>query len=183
MNLDTLPGNTVLLLLSLLSSADAANEAQKAARAAEVIRLREEMERLAARGVWVGVERAYEQMADDPSDLRSADHVLAAQAAMTLGDVGSARERIEQALRVVTDEHLASWRDQIDERFVHVQLEGERIELVRGMTRPDALAAFRFAQAELERTGAFDGMLSYGIYSVGGRTLVLAGPGELNGSE
>ncbi|MCA9489034.1 MAG: hypothetical protein KC621_03910 [Myxococcales bacterium] len=173
----------MLLLLTVLQPADAANEAQKSARAAEVIRLRDEMERLAARGVWVGVERAYEQMERSEVELRSADHVLAAQAAMTLGDVGSARERIEHALAVVADDHLAGWRDEIDARFVHVQLEGPDLELVRGMTRPDALAAYRFAQTELARTGVFDGMLSYGVYEVGGRTLVLAGPGELNGSE
>jgi hypothetical protein len=93
----------VLLLLPLLAVAEAAGPALPA-DLAEADRLREDLELMAARAVWDGVERAYlALMALEARGvvLTVEDHRQGAQAAITRGEIAAARERLVRARSLV----------------------------------------------------------------------------------
>ena len=80
------------LLLLLLTSFTLASP-PSAAVVSEHRRLQQEIARLAERHIWVGVERTWIELLENGGEPSDDDCVHAAHAAMTAGDLATARER------------------------------------------------------------------------------------------
>jgi len=156
-------------LLLLLAMALAATPAE----VAEGERLSDEVQNLAKKGAWTGVERAYTSLIALPVEAPAKVHVLAAEAALQGGDVGACLERWERAYRVdARPEYVASY-EQVRDAHAEVYLEGRGASLVVAQAAwvPTAQAAVGFAAARIAEEGSFHGWLPAGRYLFGGSFL------------
>jgi len=156
---------TALLLAFVLA------QAGTPAEEAEGARLTDELKNLATKGAWSGVERAYTKLRELPVTVDAKVHVLAAEAALQGGDVGSCLQRWE--LAYATDprpEYVDSYR-QVRDTHVEVYLEGRGVSLVMQEASwvPSAQAAVGFAARAIAEDGEFHGWLPEGRYLFGGR--------------
>ena len=129
-----------MLLLSLALQAHAAEPSQalsyeaasvSKSQRAEYIRLSQEMERLAQRNAWSGVERAYVDCVETTHPMTITDHINGAHAARAVGDVAAEAKRL-RAAKVVLDategyelsveKDLIEWIAEIDKNYTHVFL-------------------------------------------------------------
>ena len=113
----------LLVLASLFAMSTPAHAGD--VEAAEHRQISEEMERLASRNAWSGVERNFKQLLE----LQEAGEVitydewnLGAQAARALGDMGSCRDRLAQAVKLEGKEEDIAWLEQIDKSYGPVTL-------------------------------------------------------------
>ncbi len=172
----------MLLLLPLLAVAEAAGPALPA-DLAEADRLREDLELMAARAVWDGVERAYlalMALEDRGVVLTVEDHRQGAQAAITRGEIAAARERLVRARSMVAGtlaEELSLLIDDLDSRFGQVELEVRGRKVPAGVLAvdelplaPDERAAVLFAQQRLAVDHRFVGLLPRWSYSLAGQS-------------
>lgn len=137
----------------------------------EVLRLTEEMERLAERNAWVGVERMYDQIAAAGGTSDRKILLLAADAARHTGDVVAMLDRLAKADLLLHTEEVQARMSDLLETYGRVQLVPRRR---RGVLvaderpfRPDAAAAIEHAQRVLDRD-VFDGFLPVGSYQLDG---------------
>ena len=82
--------------------------------AAELYRLEAEMDRLARRNVWKGVERTYGELLALNVPLATGDHLLAAQASQSRGEMLQAMERFEAAVKAGEVKELADGAGSVD---------------------------------------------------------------------
>ncbi|MEZ4239311.1 MAG: hypothetical protein R3F59_24785 [Myxococcota bacterium] len=153
----------------------------------EARRLSEEIEQLAARNAWTGVERTFLQLrALDPPE-RADDWLRGAESARARGDMGAVRERLARAAALRPDPAVDAWLADLDGRYGRATLRCERRRVVPLPARilgrppagwraaflleaeeppfdPDLVRAIAFARDELARTGAFAGLLPVGRY-------------------
>jgi hypothetical protein len=158
---------TWLLALTLNAFADAP----------EAVRLRQEIDRLAQREAWTGVERGYLALRATGAAPRPADLLVASAAARALGDVASARARALEAVASVEDRDAIEYLFRVDHELGQVTLRGAG-PLTPELTPwlPDEQAAVAFAQAQLANEGSFTGYLPPGTYHFGVQRLeVVAG--------
>ncbi len=158
---------------------------------AEVQRLDQEMAHLAQRAIWKGVDRKYRQL----MELKGAKvpgrlHLLGAQAARQLGDLGAAHERAQRALEAdpsdgETVEEASRWLADFLVNYGEV-----RIVLAPDFTgRPTitSIDGFGFdprlrqvlasAEAELASTRRYEGFIPLGRYRIGStRFDIFGGP-------
>lgn len=169
----------VLFLLRLAATGNAADEAvaplSPAAAEAECLRLREELQALARKNAWSGVERTYLSMlALGAAPLRGADHHAGAQAAAARGDLDLATQRLRMAL--ATGEEVPGareWLADLARRFGRIRLEGATLEAAAPPFAPDERDAVAHAAHSLQATGFFDGMLPAGRYLVDGEPVTV----------
>ncbi|MBW1880526.1 MAG: hypothetical protein JRI25_25520 [Deltaproteobacteria bacterium] len=137
---------------------------------AESVRLSRELQRLAARNHWDGVEHTYQQGVDAGAALSFEDHMVGVQAAFSRGDIGAARERLFAAnsLRAGETEVIDGlW--EIDTTYARVRLfadPGARLEPAEMPFNQHHVRAIGAARAQLEHAGTFDGYLPEGDYSL-----------------
>jgi len=74
---------------------------------AERYRLQAEMDRLARRNVWKGVERTYGELLALQVALTTGDHLLGAQASQSRGEMLQAMQRLQEAVKVGEAAHAA----------------------------------------------------------------------------
>jgi hypothetical protein len=138
---------------------------------AEYNRLSEEIQRLAQKNAWTGVERAYQSALDTGVQLSFEDNMVGAQAARQMGNVLASRSRLVAALRLQPNDPIAlAALTEIDLHFGRVALYGERTHLLvpeEASFNPDYVAAVAFASASIEATGVFEGLLPAGRYRFG----------------
>ena len=141
---------------------------------AEHRRLNEEMQKLAQRNAWTGVERNFQDLLalQKKGEVISYDEwYLGAQAARALGDMTSCRNRLASAVKVEGTEDAISWMEQIDASYHPVDLktvdrEAEASLVIKGMPfAPDQRAAVEFAQQKVETERQFVGLLPAGEYT------------------
>ncbi len=154
----------------------AAADAQAAAVAAqaEYVRLNREIEKLAARNAWVGVERAYADMLALGAAPGFDDHVAGANAARSIGDTGKARERLLAANAMREDRVVIDWLWQIDSNYGMVSLDADHGAALSAEAipfEPDQARSVEFAIRQVDETGTFHGYLPQGRYSFAGRTI------------
>jgi hypothetical protein len=166
--------------------------------AAEVLRLYDEMKKLAAKNAWSGVARYYEQveamgpegfaLATDAAGL----HTLAAEAARNAGDTRrylTLLQRTLTALAGATGDEAAARREQIEQAMaglesaygtVRISPRSEKKKaqgttLVREvMPFPvDERRSIEAAAAQLAASGSFSGMLPAGVYLLDGQTITV----------
>lgn len=140
-------------------------------RLAEYTRLTQEIQSLAKKGHWAGVERAYRAMLDTGIPPTADEYVAGAQAARQLGDVTEARQRIVLALEVLNVHELRDWLSEIDTSYGPVALYGDpgKVSLETDAIPFDPLkkAAVEHAMAEVDATGSYEGLLPAGNYRFG----------------
>ncbi len=165
----------LLLLLGTPVWADApVDPAVTASRdAAERVRLEREVVDLARRNAWDGVDRAYREIQRLGGTSDAVIHDLGAQASRALGDAWGTYQRLLLVIALagpeaVTHEVMAGYREQYG-RVIVRRVEPSPIVLTAEVPpfAPDHRAAIAWAAQQLETTGAFDGFLPIGQYTVG----------------
>jgi len=156
-----------LLLVVALGSRPAAakDEAQ-----AEHDRLSDEIENLAQRQVWTGVERKYrdlERLGDPPT---VEDLMFGATAARELGDVEHCYQRLKAAAKLKEDRQVVDWLWDIDANYGHVELltvpsHTAELSASEMPLDPNQRKAVEAAITSAETDGIFVGMLPKGNYT------------------
>lgn len=138
---------------------------------AEAVRLSVQLQSLARRDHWAGVEHVYLLALATGEPLPWQDHLAAAHAALTLGDVASARERLMLAKGAGDERTVIETLWQIDTHFTPVDLHadpGTELGVAAMPFDPQQARAVERARDQLRETGAFHGMLPLGDYALGG---------------
>jgi hypothetical protein len=165
-----------LLLALLLTAADAEEVAGDGEDGpvydhAEYIRLSEELEKLAVRNAWSGVDRMYAAIIGMGATPSPKDHLSGAHSARALGNVTGARFRLEQANQQIEDKEILDWLWDIDSNYGRVSLLADRGKVVLNMDvlpfNPDQRKAVEWAQHQISETGTFEGFLPQGDYKFG----------------
>lgn len=172
--------------LALALTAPAAYAAPSAGDA-EHQRLVEDMQRLASRNAWRGVEVSYRQMEALEAKgvaLTYADHLLGAQAARDAGDIALVKARLLRAAGVQKTDEVAIWLADIAANFGTVELDvGEatrnNLEPAEVPLAPDQRAAIDLARASLSKDRRFVGFLPIGTYAFGDRAFTVTAGGAV----
>jgi hypothetical protein len=164
---------TALLALALFASAPSV-----AAEQAEYYRLTQEMEKLAQRNAWSGVERAYERILETGVTPSFEDHLFGAHAARALGDATNARVRLVAANGLREEREVIDWLYTIDNNYGRVFLAADpgTMELVPEIMPfdPHMAKAIEYAQTQIVETGMFEGLLPKGSYTFGAEKIEVA---------
>jgi len=178
------------MLVAIGLSAPAVGHAGTAEQA-ELVRLDEDLRKLAGRNAWEGVEGIYARLRGLEAKgvkLTLQQHALGAQAALQLGHIREARGRfgLARAAGGSPDDvkRMAQSIQEIDRKYGSVQLSasGRSRKDVAVVCTPtpfatDARAAIQYATDELHLTGTFDGLLPVGSYTFGAATFVVTAQG------
>ncbi|MEQ1507768.1 MAG: hypothetical protein ABMB14_36405 [Myxococcota bacterium] len=144
----------------------------------EYVRLSEEIERLALKNAWPGVERTFVQLLETGVHPGFDDWLRGAQAARTRGDLAAVRERLAAANALREDPAVLDWLWDIDSRYGPVSLRcdpGSFLTLDVDATPmdPDLQRAIAFGRAAIHRDCAFDGLLPIGEYRLYDRVVAV----------
>ncbi len=167
-----LPALLVPLVLAMgTAAAGDPSEAPEdpALRRAEHQRLSGEMEQLARRQIWVGLEDKFRKLVALGVEPSFEDWTHGAYAARALGDAMAARDRLEAACALQEDEELLGWLRSIDSQYGRVVLTTappRSTDLVPAALpfAPDKRAAVEFAVQRVAEGGVFEGLLPAGGY-------------------
>ncbi len=136
---------------------------------AESMRLVEEMNKLAGRNAWAGVERNYDKLVALKIELSFDVHYMGAQSARYLGKTWEVYERLERAKAIDPQEEIVSSMKAIDLAYGRVDITGNPRKIT-GLTRaampfaPDERKSIEWAKTVVLETGSFYGMLPAGQY-------------------
>lgn len=152
-------------------SAGSGSDASADADAGEAQRLSEDLERLAAKDAWTGVERTFLQLQGLGVPLSFDEWIRGAQSARMRGDIGRARDRLAAANALREERSVLDWMWDIASRYGDVALRCDpgswlALEVVDAPTDPDTLKAITFARARVHDACAFEGMLPLGTYKL-----------------
>lgn len=155
--------------LLLWASAPAELMAKDAVQA-EHERLSDEIEKLASRQVWAGVERKFSEL-EKLEDVQPTfeDLLHGAHAARELGDVAAAYERLKQAAKLEGSKEVVDWLWDIDQNYGFVELVSvpPRSAVLSAELMPFDPNARKAVDAAIEsarQDGIFVGMLPKGSY-------------------
>lgn len=138
--------------------------------AAEARRLQDEMATLAKRDAWSGVHRSYGAAVATGEPLTPDSHRLGAVAALNVGDIAAASQRLQASLALKPDDELFEWKFSIDIGFAPVAIiaaPGAVLTIKERPFEPQKSAAIDHAIASVAETGTFDGLLPTGHYLIG----------------
>ena len=165
---------SLIALLLLVNPALAGSRHQ-----AEAIRLYEEIDRLAQKNAWSGVERNYRHLLQLEVDwgipVPLEQHLLAAEAARSMGDVNARWRRLSRAkIRSPVHPRVLEGMAEIFAYYGVVQLKVSKrwegpVELVaKDMPfEPDRVNAIQAARKALAEERRFHGLLPLGRYMLG----------------
>ncbi|MCK6507399.1 hypothetical protein L6R53_29215 [Myxococcota bacterium] len=160
------PALALALAFALLGpSAWAKDETQ-----AEHDRLSDEIDKLASRQVWSGVERKYRELERLGVQPTFDDLVHGATAARELGDVERCYQRLKGAAKLDATKDVVNWLWEIDSNYGHVELltvpsRAAELEVAELPFDPNQRKAVDFAMASTRQDGIFVGMLPKGAYT------------------
>lgn len=137
---------------------------------AEADRLSGEIEKLASRQVWTGVERKYRDLERLGTELSFDDLMHGATAARELGDVEHCYQRLKAAAKLEPSKDVVDWLWDIDNSYGHVELltvPSRSAELAPAEMPfdPNQRKAVTAAIDSAKQDGIFVGMLPKGKYS------------------
>ncbi len=143
-------------------------------RAAEAARISDELERLAQRNAWSGVDRLYRKLEALGVDPTLEDYMHGAYAARELGDVLIVRTRLKAAARSHQSKEIVEWLWKIDNTYGRVELvsvpqRSTTLEAAVMPFDPDQRKAVEAAIASVGDNGVFVGMLPEGEFSFSGQ--------------
>ena len=142
--------------------------------AAECKRIREEMMTLAQQEAWSGVERHYQQiLAIERSGglINGNDHMLAASASASRGDLDELVVRLTSAVDAGSAEKAQVWLETLmtQTAIIEIKLQVAGAVAIKPSTfivDQSYSAALRKAEQELLRTGEYIGRLPIGTYTI-----------------
>jgi hypothetical protein len=152
------------------SEVDGSQEAAKA----EYVRLTQDIEKLASRNAWAGVERTYLAILDTGVSPSFTDHVAGAQSSRVVGDTALTHQRLSAATELQEDSDVMDWLWEIDSNYGKVYLVCDLnpkapLVLSAGAMPFDPAMASSVRHAVSQVTGSclFDGFLPKGTYTFG----------------
>ncbi len=161
----------------------------KDAASAEHVRLSEEMNRLAGRAAWRGVDRAYRSM--EPLEKKGVgltydNHYRGAEAARELGSINNVFRRLLRAQAVDNTQDVDNWLADINANYGRVELvvpERYKLDVTLDVAQmplfPDQRTTIGQAQNTLtEERRTYDGLLPVGEYTFVDKTFVVVAGGE-----
>ncbi|NCG20428.1 MAG: hypothetical protein GWP91_15575 [Rhodobacterales bacterium] len=143
---------------------------------AEYVRLAQELEKLAARNAWVGVERTLLAMEVTGVPLDFASLLAGAHAARDKGDAAAVRARLERASKIKEQKDVLEWMWEMDTYYgkvfltcddVKKQSKRATLETSAMPFDPSQANAVRFAINVVDETCFFEGLLPGGDYRFG----------------
>lgn len=148
---------------------------------AEAQRLSDDLEKLAKRQVWTGVEKKYRDLVAIGVPLEQQDYLYGAYAARELGDVAAAYERLQAAARLGGSKEIVDWLWDIDHNYGNVDLlmvPPRSVELAcdEMPMDPNQRKAVEAAMRKAKEEGSYSGLLPKGSYTFAGQPFV-AEPG------
>lgn len=157
--------------------AEASTEAAFEPASAEQERLLRELDRLARKGQWKGVERTWGKLVARGEALPASAYTTAGDAARQRGDATEAQRRYLKAERLApesTNAALDQYRSDYGVLEVRrVEASCIRLEPGERPFDPTKAAAIDFAGGVLRETGAFRGLVPTGDYTVGGSPVTI----------
>ena len=162
----------ILLLLLLCVVGEA--RADGTVADAERVRLSVEMERLASRQAWNGVERKYIQLMELGIELEASDHLHGAHSARELGDIQGCHDRLRRVIAIDATREVVDWLWDIDNNYGHVVLRtgSSRAAVLERMEIPFDPNQRRAIETAIERAredASFSGLLPTGDYVFAGQ--------------
>lgn len=141
---------------------------------AEHDRLSDEMDRLAERKVWTGVERKFGELTALGTELSLEEWMLGAYSARELGDVLASYERLKRAARIKGTKEIVDWLWDLDNNYGHVELvavpaRAATLEASVMPFDPNQRKAVDAAVKRSKQDGRFVGMLPKGEYVFSGQ--------------
>ncbi len=130
---------------------------------------------LAQRNQWQGADRVYRGMIEAKlhENMEFEDHMLGADAARSLGDVGAVQERYERGLQgwesIEVMQKLAAIRRQYGKVELLARAGGIKLVADERPFQTDLAASIDFAQATLQEHGKYEGVLPIGGYTMAGQ--------------
>lgn len=175
-----LPLLAALALSPVLAPPAFAGDVEKA----EHTRISEEMRKLAARNAWPAVEASFkrlEELEKKGEVITYKEFMLGAEAARALGDMTSARSRVERAAKIDPTKEALDWLSDVDQNYGRVEISFDnRYQGAKTLApsvppfAPDQRASITFAQAQLEAGKGYTGLLPAGEYTIGETKLVVS---------
>ena len=170
---------TISFVAIMLASDLYAAPIDDAQATAESNRLIREMESLASRNAWQGVERTYQRLLDSQATITASTHILAGDASISLGDTWEAYQRYFRALQIDDTAAAGQHLRQIRNNFGRVEIlrknkASVNLTAAKSSFQPDVRKSIEHAVHELDETGGFNGMLPVGTYEVNGQTITVA---------
>lgn len=168
-----MPARSLRLLLALVVLATAAGSPPASGKdevQAEHDRLSDEIDKLASRQIWSGVERKYRELERLAVEPTFDDLLHGATAARELGDVERCYQRLKLAAKLDATKDVLNWLWEIDTNYGHVELltvPSRAAELTADELPfdPNQRKAFDAAVASARQDGIFVGMLPKGSYT------------------
>ncbi|MFT4625065.1 MAG: hypothetical protein ACI8PZ_003731 [Myxococcota bacterium] len=140
----------------------------------EYVRISQEIEKLAMKNAWTGVNRLWPDLLATGVPLGLDELLAGAHAARALGDVDSSHIRLDSARTLVTDDsterQIIEWLSEIDTHYGRVSLKCDKqkqeasLEVVAMPFKPDMQLAIRYATEQVATVCDFEGMLPAGAY-------------------
>jgi len=141
-------------------------------RESEYKRLSHEMDTLAKKTAWAGVERTFKRMVETGIEPTFDDLRTAATASQALGDIHATFTRLNQARELREDKELFEWIWALERAYGRVLLAGNpgkvTFEAKVIPFDPTQAKVVQYAQKSIEETGVFEGWLPVGEYTFGG---------------
>jgi hypothetical protein len=166
-----------LMVVLLASSAHANDGSDKTdpekteVAEAEAFRLSQEIDKLAARNQWAGVERSYVKALATGATLTFEAHRAGAHSARAVGDITAVRQRLIWANEIREDGEVVDWLWQIDSTYGEVFVAADpgdyELSTVEMPFNPTMASAIQFAIQHVADTGSYVGLLPKGTYHFG----------------
>lgn len=161
--------STILALLLSVGTAAAAD-----VHAAEHIRLSGDIEQLASRQLWTGVEKKYAELEKLGVEMSYDDLLHGAQAARALGNAQAAYDRLKVAARIKGTREVVDWLYAIDANYGQVALlatppRGVLLEVTEVPFDPDQRICVEATAERVKKEGGFTGLLPRGTYAFAGQ--------------
>lgn len=140
---------------------------------AEHIRLSGDIEQLASRQLWNGVERKYLELEKLGVELTYQDLVNGAYAARGIGNMSAAYDRLRRAAKLDGTREVIDWLSSIDMNYGPVELvctppRDAELSTEEAPFDPDQRLAVEYATSTVKKEGTFKGLLPRGAYTFSG---------------
>lgn len=141
---------------------------------AEAERLSDDLEKLAKRQVWSGVEKKFRDLEALGAPLSLEDYLYGAYSARELGDVSSAYVRLQAAARLGGSKEIVDWLWDIDHNYGNVDLlmvppRPVLLEVEEMPLDPNQRKAVEAAMRASKSNGTYRGLLPRGNYRFAGQ--------------
>ncbi|MDP2311379.1 MAG: hypothetical protein Q8P41_00625 [Pseudomonadota bacterium] len=159
----------ILSLFLALGTASAADVGE-----AEHIRLSGDIEQLAGRQLWTGVEKKFAELQKLGIEMSYDDLLHGAYAARALGNAQNAYDRLKIAARLKGTREVVDWLYAIDANYGQVTLiatppRGVTLEVSEVPFDPDQRICVEASIERVKKEGGFTGLLPRGTYTFNGQ--------------